>query len=219
MPNGYRQKLAVRRMKAAERDRLEEAQRKRDDFADYLRMRSGDIDTALARRVAKGDLGMPYLLIDTVFAVAVTGNERGQAPNLRGVLENAKDRLWFECRHLGGDAVIHADFRIEHGKVAFTNKVGVAWNMMAHIVNSASRTKMSGMSPADMQATITVFAQGSAVRLLPQNTKLAPQLYEQFDKRWLDLSLPPGISDPAQAQAHVVSANGQSSAGEHAGPR
>jgi uncharacterized protein YbjQ (UPF0145 family) len=188
----------VERMKAeqgAKAAAAEAAEADRQKFLEaYPALREGDIRRALSRRISTGEIGLPFLLIDSVFAVAVTGSERGQNPNLQSALEDAKDQLWQQCRHLGGDAVLYADFRIEHGAVAFTNGFAVAWNFVFGIANSVSRMNVSGMDTKDRQSTITVFAQGTAVRLVPPSTQLDPRIYERFDINWLDMRLPPNIA-------------------------
>jgi hypothetical protein len=176
----------------------EKAKREYDAFLAYKASRDRDIDRAISRRISSGDMGLPFLLIDTVFAVSITGHQRGQASDLNQAIEDAKDDLWFQCRHLGGDAVLHANFHIKRGIASFTNGVGVAWNVMTSIAHATSRngSMLRPISAQDTQATFSVFAQGSAVRLLPHDTKLSPEVYAQFDKRWLNMALPPGVSEP-----------------------
>jgi len=177
-------------------------QRQLSDFNTYIARRGDDVDRALSRRISAGEIGMPYLLIDTITAAAVTGHQKGQAPNLHAAIEEAKDSLWFQCRHLGGDAVLHADLRIEQGVAAYVNHGAAVWNFASNIISSVSKTNLGIMNTVDRQATLTVFALGTAVRLLPQDTKLAPRLYEQFNKQWLNWTLPPGVEQPIPPQSH-----------------
>ena len=182
----------------------------------YLEQRPNDVARALSRRISTGDAGLPFLIIDTVFAVTNTGTERGESADINGAIEAAKDQLWKNCRHLGGDAVLFADFRLEHGLIAFTNPFAVTWNIVANVVNSVSRSKMHGLDAQDRQATLTVFAQGTAEKLFPTGTALSPQVYEQFDQRWLDMRLPPGVEEPAaHAPAHEAQVVGRGKHGQH----
>jgi hypothetical protein len=175
----------------------EKAKTAYNSFLNYKASRDRDIDRAISRRICAGDMGLPFLLIDTVFAVSITGHERGKASDLNHAIEDAKDEMWFQCRHLGGDAVLHADFRIERGIASFVNGFAVAWNFVASFSHAVARngSMLRHVSERDSQATISVFAQGSAVRLLPHDTQLSPQVYERFDKRWLNMALPPGVSE------------------------
>lgn len=162
----------------------------RKAFQDYGVQRQQDIARALSRRICTGDAGLPFLMIDTVFATVVLGEEKYQTADLGSALEGVKDKLWQQCRHLGGDAVLFADFKFEKGRFSFVS------GLLATIGLLSSAMRLGGMNPTVTQDTITVVGQGTAVKLLPTGTDLGPQVYEQFDPQWLDMRLPPGVEPP-----------------------
>jgi hypothetical protein len=159
----------------------------RRSFATYLEQRPKDISRALSRRISTGDAGLPFLIIDTVFATVVLGEEKYEKANIGAALEGVKDKLWAQCRHLGGDAVLHADFKFERGKYTFESFGRAIIAAIAQLGPKAATVE---------QDTVTIVGQGTAVKLLPTGTALSPQVYDQFDQRWLDMRLPPGMTDP-----------------------
>ena len=55
------------------------AERYQDFLKKYPDTRAGDISRALSRRICAGDAGMPFAIIETLVASAVTGHEKGKA--------------------------------------------------------------------------------------------------------------------------------------------
>lgn len=166
------------------------AEEARKVFQDYGPQRQQDLSRALSRRICTGDAGMPFLMIDTVFATVVLGEEKYQTADLGSALDGVKDKLWQQCRHLGGDAVLFADFKFEKGRFSFVS------GLLATMSLLSSAMRLGGMNSTVTQDTITVVGQGTAVKLLPTGTELGPQVYERFDPQWLDMRLPPGVEPP-----------------------
>ncbi|WP_414463312.1 hypothetical protein [Hyphomicrobium sp. DY-1] len=185
---------AIQEQRDAEARAKDEQRQKEYDA--YTNQRPRDIMKALARRISTGDAGMPFLILDSLVASAVTGAERREAPDVDAALEDVKNSLWFQCRHLGGDAVLYTTFRFEKGVVAFTNKAAVAVNIASAMFASASRGNfhLGQHSEQERQTAITVTGMGTAVKLFPSGSAMTPEMYHKINPHWLDLRLPDELS-------------------------
>lgn len=150
------------------------AERYQDFLKKYPDTRAGDISRALSRRICAGDAGMPFAIIETLVASAVTGHEKGKAADIDAAIESVKDRLWFQCRHLGGDAVFFTRFSFERGIASFTNYGAATFNFISAMVGAVVRGGLGAMDSKDQQTTTSVVAQGTAVKLFPSGTQVSP---------------------------------------------
>lgn len=190
--------------------RAKEEQRQKEYDA-YSEQRPKDIMKALSRRISTGDGGMPYMILDSLVASAVTGAERNEAADVDAALEEVKKSLWFQCRHLGGDAVLFTTFRFEKGIISFTNKAAVAVNIASVMFARATNGHfhLGLQKEQQRQTAITVTGMGTAVKLFPSGTAMTPHMYHKIDPNWLDLRLPeeldhlnpPVVTRPPQPKA------------------
>lgn len=60
--------------------------------------------------VSTGDLGHPYHVIDSIFAICSSTEGIFSGVDLNGAFNGVKERLRQNCAAVGGDAVIYAQF-------------------------------------------------------------------------------------------------------------
>ncbi|WP_414462469.1 hypothetical protein [Hyphomicrobium sp. DY-1] len=175
--------------------RAKDEQRQKEYDA-YSEQRPKDIMKALSRRISTGDGGMPYMILDSLVASSITGTAKNEAADVDSALEEVKKSLWFQCRHLGGDAVLFTTFRFEKGIISFTNKAAVAVNIASAMFARATsgHFHLGLHSEQERQTAITVTGMGTAVKLFPSGSAMTPSMYHNINPNWLDLRLPEELS-------------------------
>ena len=180
----WQQRKAEQEARAKEQQRLAASQQRQA----FEQQRRHDIELALSRNISTGGAGVPYMVMDVVFAFAETGGERGEATRPGDAFEECKDKLWQQCLYLGGDAILFSRFGWDRDEAMFTSGGAVAYNAAVNAMSALVRTPAPRLNTTKTQKVIRVWGHGTVVKLLPQNSPAEPDDYARLSIDNLDLS-------------------------------
>ncbi|MGB0682756.1 MAG: hypothetical protein ACPGOV_08610 [Magnetovibrionaceae bacterium] len=181
-----RQEEARAKMAAeAETKRLAAEQKAREEEEAFEAQRAADIAEALGRNISTGGAGVPYQVIDVVYAFdqAMSEHQKGKGVRPGDAFAGVKEKLWAQCQYLHGDAVLFTRFGLETD-TAFSKIAGAGMaNAMIGLIGMASRTPVSGVKTHEEEKVVTAWGYGTVVKLLPHDKPPTPDDYAIMDTR------------------------------------
>lgn len=191
---GARAKKAHDDYQAREKARKEEearlqAEREKRDLERQIEaekiQREKDIRKALSRNISTGGSGTPYAVIDVIQAFASSGGTgTGAAARPGDAFEDVKDKLWYQCQRLGGDAVLYCRFEWHKDMAYFRDTGAAVTNALTNVLGAATRTNIQGTADETRTETvITLWGFGTVVKLMPNDQPIEPDDYASWEEQ------------------------------------
>lgn len=178
-----REEAKAKQATDAEAKRLTAERKAREAEEAFEAQRAADIAEALTRNISTGGAGVPYQVVDVVYAFdqAMSQHQKGQGVKPGDAFAGVKEKLWLQCQYLKGDAVLFTRFGLETD-TAFSKISGAGMaNAVIGLIGMASRTPVSGVKTHEEEKVVTAWGYGTVVKLLPHDKPPTPDDYAIMD--------------------------------------